>query len=73
MIQNMLKNWKTTTTGLIAIIGGINLLIFSSPVTPEIITAAATAILTGAGFLFARDGDKTSEQVGANKPLDEVK
>lgn len=56
----MFKNWKTTSAGIIMIIGGICTLIFvNKPITPEAITGAATAILGGLGLMFAKDSNVT--------------
>ena len=61
-------SWKTTSAGLLAVIGGITQLVFSikeKKFTQESVTIAATATLTGLGLLFARDNNKTSDDVGA--------
>jgi uncharacterized membrane protein len=57
-----MRNWKTTMSGILAIVGGITTItyaIFNKSVTPEIITAAATSILTGIGLMFAKDSNVT--------------
>jgi hypothetical protein len=66
------SSWKTTSAGILAIIGGLTTIAFALKtdgpgLTPEIITTAATAILGGVGLMFARDNNKTSEEVGAPK------
>ena len=64
------KSWKTSSAGILAIIGGAVRLYFaikSGQFTEEAVTTSATAILTGLGLLFARDNDVTSEQANAGK------
>lgn len=59
-------SWKTTSIGLTSIIGGIVRIAFmvkAGQVTEEGIMTTITTILTGVGFLLARDNDKTSEDV----------
>jgi hypothetical protein len=63
MIQNLLKNWKTSTAGILMITAGVNILVFTE-INPQNITMAVTSFCGGIGLLFARDGDKSSEQVG---------
>jgi hypothetical protein len=55
----MFKNWKTTSAGLVMIIGGIASIYFSKPLDANTITASATAILGGVGLLFAKDNNVT--------------
>lgn len=53
-----MKNWKTTSAGIVAIAGGISTIAFAAVekhITPELITASLTAILTGIGLIFAKD------------------
>lgn len=57
-----MKNWKTTMAGILAIIGGITTIVYAiidKQLTSSAITAAATAILTGVGLLFAKDYNVT--------------
>ncbi len=61
-----MKSWKTTSAGILTIIGALVSLWFERHfLTPEIVMAAATAVLTGIGLILARDNDKTSEDAGA--------
>lgn len=62
-------SWKTTSAGLLAILGGLVRAAFAlkaGNLTEEAVMTAFTAIVTGLGLLVARDNDKSSEQVGAN-------
>lgn len=62
------KSWKTTTAGILSIAGGLFTLYnawHSKALNQESLLASLTAILSGVGLLFARDNDKTSEDVGA--------
>lgn len=64
-------SWKTTSAGLLAIIGGIVRLAFAikhGAITEEAVMTTATTIVTGIGLLVARDNNVSSEQVGAVKP-----
>lgn len=64
-------SWKTTSLGILAIVGGLTRLYFAYKVggfTEEAIMTAATGVLSGVGLLFARDNDKSSEDVGATPP-----
>lgn len=61
------KSWKTTSAGLLAIVGGAVRLYFaikSGNITEEALMTSATAIVSGIGLLCARDNNVTSEQVG---------
>jgi len=54
----MIKNWKTTSAGIVAIAGGLTTIVFAvmeKHITPELVTASLTAILTGVGLIFAKD------------------
>lgn len=56
----MFKNWKTTSAGIIMVLGGITTLVFANhPLTSEAIMGAATAILGGIGLMFAKDNNVT--------------
>lgn len=58
----MFKNWKTTSLGILSIIGGVTRLAFAianNQFTEEAIMTSATTILGGIGLLFAKDGDVT--------------
>lgn len=54
-----MKNWKTTSAGILLIIGGACGLIFTHPVTQEVFMASATSILGGIGLIFAKDSNVT--------------
>lgn len=63
-----MKSWKTTSAGILAIVGGIVRFYFAvkaGQFTEEAITTSLTAVLSGIGLLFARDNNVTSEQAGA--------
>ena len=65
-----MTNWKTTSSGILAIIGSITTLVFTwqkKQLSPEVVTGAAGGIVSGLGLIFARDFDKTSEQSGAGQ------
>lgn len=66
----MATSWKTTLCGILGIIGaGITMigipLLDNDPTTVANWTAFGTTVVTALGLLFARDNDKSSEQVGA--------
>jgi len=53
-----MKNYKTTSAGLVMIIGGIASMAYSwKHLNPETITAHITGILGGIGLLLAKDHD----------------
>lgn len=58
-----MKSWKTTLAGAIAALGVYFQTVPETQFVGDIL-AGAGAFLTG---LFARDNDKTSEQIGVNK------
>jgi len=57
------KSWKTTSAGILAIIGGIAGIWFTvksaTGLTMEALTGYITAILTGVGLIFAKDSNVT--------------
>lgn len=61
-----MNSWKTTSAGIISIIGGLVRLIFAfkTGITEEAIMTSVTTIVAGIGLIFARDNDKSSEDVG---------
>jgi len=63
-MKNFFTNWKTTSFGILAIVGGIVALVFAPAITAPIIMGSATSIVTGVGLIFAKDGDVT----GGTKP-----
>lgn len=50
-----MKNWKTTLTGVTMVLGAVTGYL-SGTMTLELAIAAA---ITGLGFIFAKDNDKT--------------
>lgn len=53
-----MKNWKTTSAGIIAIVGGAVAIYFAAKnkaLDEATITGSLTSILTGAGLIFAKD------------------
>ena len=64
----MLKSWKTTCAGLAAILTALaNILQSIATGTSCDYQMAITGMLAGFGLLFARDNNKTSEDVGAKQ------
>lgn len=68
LIQRTLKNkpklmkitsWKTTSAGILLIIGSIGGLFFAPVITLPVIMTAATGTLGGIGLLFAKDSNVT--------------
>lgn len=58
-MKNFFTNWKTTSTGILMILGSIYGFVTIHPIDqPTFMTLSATA-LTGIGLLFAKDGDVT--------------
>lgn len=61
MIQNLIKNWKTTSAGLTLIVGSVVHLVFAFHTADEATwTASITAILGGLGLIFAGDANVPS-------------
>jgi hypothetical protein len=65
-----MKSWKTTVCGILAAVAaGITLvaipMLDNDPATTANWGAFLAAAVAGLGLLFARDHDKTSEDVGA--------
>jgi hypothetical protein len=72
MIQNMLKNWKTTSMGLSTIIGVVVGLVFAvkaGKADATVWTVALTAILPGIGLLFSRDASAAAADHAESKTL----
>lgn len=58
-IANLLRNWKTTSAGVLSIAGSVVHLIFSRPLDETKVMAGITGILLGIGLLAAGDGNAT--------------
>jgi hypothetical protein len=54
--MKILRNWKTTITGVAAILSGVKIYISTGN-----INEALTAIIAGVGLLFAKDHDVTGK------------
>lgn len=67
MLKN--KNWKTSGAGIAAILVAVGAALTAmtdgNDLTNPDWAAVLAAAIAGIGLIFARDGDKTSEQVGA--------
>jgi hypothetical protein len=63
------KSWKTSAAGigalLVAIGGALTATFDADPTTNADWAAVIAAAVAGFGLIFARDNDKSSEQVGA--------
>jgi hypothetical protein len=67
--MNIFKgSWKTTSAGLLMIAGGlvhIGFSVYHKTLTENDVMAQITLLVGGLGLLFARDNNKSSEDVGA--------
>ena len=66
MIKQLLQNWKTTSAGLVMIVGSVIHLVFAvraGNATEGVWTASLTAILAGIGLIFAGDSAQSAKQV----------
>ncbi len=66
-LDNLFVNWKTTSAGVLAIIGGlvrVSFMIAQQGVSEEGVMTTITAMVTGVGLLFARDVNVTSADLG---------
>lgn len=57
-----MKNWKTTSTGIAMIVGGIVAIYFASKtnnINEASIMACVTSVLAGIGLIFAKDNNVT--------------
>lgn len=65
----MKGSWKTTMGGVGAILaavgGALNLMFDGNPATNPDWTIVIAAVTTGIGLIFARDNNKSSEDVNA--------
>lgn len=63
------KNWKTTGAGvaaiLVAVSAALTALTDGDPATTIDFSLLLSAVISGVGLICARDGDKTSEAIGA--------
>jgi hypothetical protein len=63
------KNWKTTGAGvaaiLVALSAALTALSDNDPATNIDFALLVSSVIAGVGLIFARDGDKTSEAIGA--------
>lgn len=53
------KSWKTTSFGILTILGAVVGVVFAPIITPAVIMAAATGALTGIGLIFSKDSNVT--------------
>jgi len=64
-----MSSWKTTTTGILAIVvaisAAVKCTIDNDPSTVADWGSVAAAVMAGIGLIFARDNKTTSEQAGA--------
>jgi hypothetical protein len=66
MMQNLLKNWKTTSAGLIMIIGDTVHLVFAianHQATEGVWTGSLVGLVGGLGLLLAGDASRSQQQV----------
>ncbi len=69
-------SWKTTLTGILMILGSLSAIVLAylqEGHAPENFTGLIGTIIGGIGLLMARDSDKTSEDVGADRWSAEAK
>jgi hypothetical protein len=63
-----MKSWKTTVTGVAAILtavgAALTALFDNDPNTTLDVTVTASAIMAGIGLIFARDNNVSSEDAG---------
>lgn len=58
-MKNFWTNWKTTSSGILLVIGSVAGLFFVPAITLPVIMTAATGTLGGVGLIFAKDGNVT--------------
>lgn len=66
-----MKNWKTTSAGILMILGGIVRFYFaikSGLINEESIMTSCTAILGGIGLMFSKDFNVTGGNVKQDLP-----
>ena len=69
--MNFLKNWKTTSTGLLLIASGLARGYFayqSGQINEEAVMTSTTAIVTGVGLVLAKDSNVTGGTVVQDPP-----
>lgn len=77
MLNKILINWKTSSAGLLLIIGAIVSIAYSfnetghAPAQVELM-AQITAFFGGLGLLLSRDVDKSMEETNGRKDLEDV-
>jgi hypothetical protein len=61
-MKNLKKNWKTTSAGVVMIVGAIvRLAVHDGTFTEELIMGAVIAIIGGIGLIVAKDSDVTGK------------
>ena len=70
MFQRLIANWKTTSAGIIMIVGAIVHLFFNRPLTEPLMMLGVTGIVGGIGLLFA--GDANVSAVASDKNAVEI-
>jgi hypothetical protein len=61
-MKNLAKNWKTTSAGVIMIIGAIvRLAVHQGTFSEELIMGAVIAVVGGIGLIVAKDSDVTGK------------
>jgi hypothetical protein len=71
MIKNLAASWKTTSAGIVMIVGSVVHLIYSykSAADPEALwNTAVLGILAGLGLLFAGDSSQSAPAVPPSNP-----
>jgi hypothetical protein len=73
MIQNLLKNWRTTSAGLTMMVGGTVHLIFcirSGTATEGVWTASILGAIGGLGLIFAGDSSASAAKTDVAKAIE---
>ena len=61
-MKNLAKNWKTTSAGVVMIIGAIvRLAVHQGTFSEELIMGAVIAVIGGIGLIVAKDGNVTGK------------
>jgi hypothetical protein len=59
-----MKNWKTTSAGILMMLGAIETVYFHvGPITQELVMGASTAFLGGIGLIVAKDNNVTGGNI----------